>query len=361
MTTSSPSSSSRSFWSISSCGVVRRTRVSAYGYDLLHFFRFLTGRGLNWADFRPPHALQFLKHLRSVAARRPTQRLGLAVVSKTGCGITGLAPESVNRALAAVSSFYEYLILSGQLGEGDNPIQVRPDPAQARVSERHRPALGSSSRQRPVRRSVRVKTTQRLPRPLSPKQPDALLGVVRNLRDKAAIAIMSEGGLRPGEVLGLRLEDIDYSHRRIVVRWRDDHPKGVRSKSRSERVVDLFEGRALAAVNAYGMTERPQKAATSLVFLISRTGARRAEPLSYAGLVRAFSRAAERAGIREAWVTPHALRHSHATRMWELGMRELTLQRRLGHASPESTRIYTRVSDPQVVDDYRRAVTQQGR
>ena len=37
-------------------------------------------------------------------------------------------------------------------------------------------------------------------------------------------------------------------------------------------------------------------------------------------------------------------------------MRELTLQRRLGHASPESTRVYTRVSDPQVVAEYRRAL-----
>ena len=37
-------------------------------------------------------------------------------------------------------------------------------------------------------------------------------------------------------------------------------------------------------------------------------------------------------------------------------MRELTLQRRLGHASPESTRLYTRISDPQVVAEYRRAL-----
>ena len=55
-------------------------------------------------------------------------------------------------------------------------------------------------------------------------------------------------------------------------------------------------------------------------------------------------------------MTPHALRHTHATRMFEKGMRELTLQKRLGHASPESTRIYTQVSDPMVVEEYRRAL-----
>jgi integrase len=42
--------------------------------------------------------------------------------------------------------------------------------------------------------------------------------------------------------------------------------------------------------------------------------------------------------------------------MWEGGMRELTLQKRLGHASVESTRVYTRISDPVVVADYRRAL-----
>ena len=75
-------------------------------------------------------------------------------------------------------------------------------------------------------------------------------------------------------------------------------------------------------------------------------------------MARLFARACERAGIRAPWVTAHALRHTHATRMWAGGMRELTLQKRLGHASPEATRTYTRVSDPEVLADYRRALGQ---
>jgi integrase len=42
--------------------------------------------------------------------------------------------------------------------------------------------------------------------------------------------------------------------------------------------------------------------------------------------------------------------------MWEAGMRELTLQKRLGHASVEATRLYTQVSDASVVAEYRRAL-----
>jgi integrase/recombinase XerD len=116
--------------------------------------------------------------------------------------------------------------------------------------------------------------------------------------------------------------------------------------------VDLHDGLTLAAVSDYVMHERPAETGSRWLFLVGGQGARRAEALGYQALVRGFSRRCQRLGIREPWLTPHALRHSHATEMWDGGMREMTLQKRLGHASPDSTRIYTRVTDEQVVKDY---------
>jgi integrase len=167
---------------------------------------------------------------------------------------------------------------------------------------------------------------------------------------------MLHGGLRPGEALSLHLEDVQYGRRRVVVRYRTDHPKGARTKSRTERVVDLHEPGTLEALNHYVMDERPCDSMSPIVFLVGGRGSRRCEPLSYAALVKLFQRHCERTGIRAPWVTPHALRHTHATRLWEGGMRELTLQKRLGHSSPESTRVYTRVSDDAVVAEYRHAL-----
>src|SRR5260370_31076834 len=104
------------------------------------------------------------------------------------------------------------------------------------------------------------------------------------------------------------------------------------------------------------MSERPADATSPLMFLVGGDGLRRNEPLSYAALVRLFARACERAGLRAPWVTPHALRHTHATRMWEAGMRELTLQKRLGHPKVQAPPIYQRVCDGSVVPEYRRAL-----
>jgi integrase len=332
--------------------------LSAYAHDLKHFFSFLSEKGLGCQEFSAPDSLRFLEYLRAVPSRRAIQRLTPALVhaGTEDRPSLRLSSSAANRALAAVSSFYEYLVLSGRFVEKENPIQRRPDPALARVSERHKPFMGAASRQKPVRRAVRAKTALRVPRPMSDEQVERFFAGLRRLRDRAMFLLMLQGGLRPGEVLNLKLEDVQYGRRRVVVRHREDHPKGARTKSRTERVVDLHECGALEAVSAYVMEERPRDAGSAFVFLVGGNGKKSLEPLSYSALARLFARTCERAGIREPWVTPHALRHTHATRMWEGGMRELALQKRLGHASPESTRIYTRVSDPQVVEEYRRAL-----
>jgi integrase/recombinase XerD len=327
--------------------------VCAYAYDLRHLVRFLEQHALDWNDFRPSTALEFLAYLRRVPSRRPAQRLGLTVATEQG---RLLSAATVQRVLAATSSFFEWAIAAEQYTAGENPMQRRVDHALGRVPDRHQPFVGAPSRQHPVRRTVRVRLPLRLPRPMAAEDIDALLASLATLRDLAIFLLMLDGGLRPGEVLCLRLEDVSYGRRRVIVRKRDDHPRGARAKARHERVVDLHEPRTLDAVNRYVLHERPIDAESPFVFLVGGSGPRRCEPLSYQAVARGFARRLDRLGIRSPDKTPHALRHTHATAMWEAGMRELALQKRLGHASLESIRIYTRVSDEQVLADYDHAL-----
>jgi site-specific recombinase XerD len=177
--------------------------LAAYAYDLLHFLSFLQQRHLTYLEFTPVHALDLLAYLRALPSRKPAQRLSLVLcISNEEGSATHLAATTINRMLAAVSSFYEYLILSGQFAAGENPIQKVDDPVTARVSERHRPFMGHASRQRPIRRVVRVKTVSRVPRPMSEEQIKALLGSLRLWRDKAMLLLMLQGGLRPGDYVG---------------------------------------------------------------------------------------------------------------------------------------------------------------
>jgi len=329
--------------------------VLAYAYDLAHLWRFFAAAGLTWDKLIPERAPELLMYLRSLRSSRRGSAVGPILATSEGEPSQALSPRSVNRALAAVSAFYDWAILCGRL-DGTNPILRVTERSAMMASDRHRPFLTGIARSDHSAKALRVRTARRLPRPLDPEQIAKLLSQLRNQRDLAIVRLMLDGGLRPGEVLGLHLTDVAYGRRRAVVRFRDDHPRGARSKSRTERIVDLHEAVTLEAVTAYVMSERPSHATSPILFLVGGRGSRREEPLSYAALVRMFARACERAGIRAPWVTPHALRHTHATRMWEAGMRELTLQKRLGHATIEATRLYTRVSDAIVVAEYVRAL-----
>jgi site-specific recombinase XerD len=267
--------------------------VRAYAHDLQKLFGFLAEAGIPAAAFTPARAVEFLQWLRLVSSSRRVQRLELGVAAGGGrvlsaktCNRVMAAVSSFYEFLAAVSSFYEFLIASEAYAGRDNPIVKVADQAAARVPGRYRPALDNASPQRPVRRVLRVKTVEALPRPMTAEAYAALLGELRTRRDRALLEVMWEGGLRPGEVLGLQLEDISYGRRRVTVRKRDDHPRRVRQKSRRDRVVDLLEGRALPALSDYMMRERPTEADCPWVFLVGGKGKRRCEPARFPALAR---------------------------------------------------------------------------
>jgi integrase/recombinase XerD len=151
------------------------------------------------------------------------------------------------------------------------------------------------------------------------------------LRDHAILEFLYGGGVRVGEVVALREEDLHMDVARAQVRGKGD----------KERVVPLGR-RAVEALEKYVRDGRPALAVAGLpraLFLSVR-----GKPLTRQWvweMVRKAARAGDNA-TRKA--SPHMLRHSCATHMVEHGADLRTVQRLLGHADIATTQVYTHVA-----------------
>ena len=173
--------------------------VRAYGHDLTHLAAFLVEQGLDWRALTPARAVHLLIHLRNKRSlgRGPGHRPSLATIEGERA-IARLSAATINRTLAAVSSFYEWARATDRFA-GPGPIVRVHDRAAARVSERNRPFLDGIASQPPARRPVRLRDVHRLPRPMAGEHVEALIAQLHCRRDLALIRLMLDGGLRPGE------------------------------------------------------------------------------------------------------------------------------------------------------------------
>ena len=217
----------------------------------------------------------------------------------------GLAPTSIGRHLASLSTFFRFLIYEGKLA--DNVAKLLNAPA---VWDRLPTVLSPSA----------------VDRLLSTPDPSTLLG----RRDRAALETLYATGCRASEVVNLRPADLDL---------RSGQARCV-GKGDKERVVPLG-GRACEALRSYLADVRPAlvrtRTETATVF-VSRHG----RPLSRVGLWHLVKAHATAAGLTGT-VSPHTLRHSFATHLLAGGADLRVVQEMLGHASIATTQIYTRV------------------
>lgn len=166
---------------------------------------------------------------------------------------------------------------------------------------------------------------QRVPVTLSAEEVARLLGAVSGLRERAAMEIAYAGGLRLGEVLHLKLSDID-SERMIL---RVDQGKG-----KQDRNVMLSPA-LLETLRAYWRQSKPR------LWLFPGQGGK--TPLNATIFQRAFKQARLQARITKP-VSFHSLRHSFATQLLESGVNVRTIQALLGHRSLGTTQRYVHVA-----------------
>jgi len=171
----------------------------------------------------------------------------------------------------------------------------------------------------------RPKKDKKLPVVLSQEEVSKILSSVENIKHKAILMLVYSSGLRVGEVVKLKPEDID-SNRKII------HIRG--AKGRKDRYTMLSD-KILETLREYWKQYKPQK------WLFK--GANPERHITTRTVEKIFKHACEKAVIRKD-VTVHTLRHSFATHLLESGTDLRYIQELLGHKSSKTTEIYTHVS-----------------
>jgi integrase len=295
----------------------------SYAVDLLRWWRLLGVVDVGWERASGGDVAVLVGWMRSaVNPQRRGSAGGVNVkTGKTRLG-PGYAAATINHALTVVHGFYSFHSVRGR-GPLMNPVPVS---AQRRVVLAHRSPLD------PVlhagRAPLRQREPARTPRAIPDALWDELFAVMRNDRDRSLLAFYVSSGARASELLGLRLEHVDWAGQRIWV------------VSKGTRLTEPVpaSGQAFTLLAAYlhqaGLPRDGEP--------VWRTLRGETRPLSYWALRRILQRANARLGTN--W-TAHDMRHTAAARM--VADPNLTLpevQTVLRHRHLSSTQLYLRVN-----------------
>jgi integrase/recombinase XerC len=228
----------------------------------------------------------------------------------------GYARRTMARRLAAVRSFYRFLVMRGYAAT--SPVAVLATPK----VPRHLPSVASEDL---------------LAQLIDTPDPSSPLGV----RDRAILELLYATGIRVSELTGLSLGDVDLSQGLVTVMG-----KGAR-----ERVVPMHPA-AVRRLRTYLEAGRPflGKRRPDAALFLNRLGTR----LTSGGVRRMLDRHLTTVGAAAA-ISPHDLRHSFATHMLEAGADLRTIQELLGHVALSTTQIYTHVSTKHLRDVHKGA------
>ncbi len=285
-------------------GLAENTQKT-YKFLLDKFVAYLKSKDLdNWKQVKFDHLIAFLQSERERKSDNPKDDLQPA-----------LSASSLYLEIAALKAFFKFAF------------------SRKMVSENIAENLSLPRRWKRLPKSLSDKEIELLLQPEKPETPASLC-------DQAVLELAYSSGLRLAELRNLRLEQLHLESGFIMVI----------GKGNKERVVPVGS-KAIEAIEKYLTCGRPalvKKHSPANLFLTNRGTA-----FAHATLWLRIKSRARKAGIQQN-ITPHTLRHSFATHLLEHGADLRIIQELLGHASIQTTEIYTHVGKNRLVEIHRK-------
>ncbi len=303
--------------------------IESYAGHLKLFWEFLVDYCLDWKEVTLENLADFIHWLRSPGAKIVSLQQKAKRTEKT-----------INTILSAVCGFYEFQERLGTI-KGVDAYRYQFQPGRKYKSFLHHINKSNAIRTR----LLKVKEPKKFPGCLTIEQVKQLVDACNCVRDRFLICLLYETGLRIGEALGLRHEDIHSTgENEIHVIRRIDNFNGARAKSASERVVHVSKD-LMRLYSDYVVKEYPEEFDSDYVFVNIWEG-KRGTPMTYAAVDSLFRRLRKKTSL-DAY--PHLLRHTHATELIRNGWDMAYVQKRLGHACVQTTiNTYTHLNDEDI-------------
>lgn len=295
--------------------------VKAYAHDLKDWFTFLTARGLDWREVRLEDVGGFVAWLRLPPATRTGE---VAVLPSVAVHCT---EATVNRKLSALSAFYQHAARHGvDLGD----LLLVWQPTRGRATS-WKPFLHHISKASQVPgRALTLRVSGRHPRVLTAEEAQRILNACGRLRDRLLFALLYDSGIRIGEALGLRHEDIAAAEGEITIRPRLN-ANGAQVKSGLARTIPVSS--ELLRLPADYLHDEYGDLDSDYVF-VNLWGRPHGHPLAYPAVYDLVRRLRRSTGID---FDPHWWRHTYATRLLRDGTPIEVVSKLLGHASITTT------------------------
>jgi integrase len=307
--------------------------IRSYAFHLKLYWEYLKDNQKDWTKVKVSDLADFIAWLRN-------PQPGTASMQEQEAKRT---EATVNLTITSVAMFYDY---QERLGLVENiPLYT----TQIQPGRRYKSFLHHINKGKPVRtKLLKLKEPKRSVETLTKEEVRQLIEACHRIRDKFLIALLYETGMRIGQALGLRLEDIRSWDNLIWIVPRSNNVNGVRAKTRqtysihvSQELMGLYTDYIL---NEFGECE------SDYVFVNLWDGVI-GHPMRYGAVADLFRRLSKKTGIA---AHPHMLRHTHATDLIRDGWDAAHVQKRLGHAQVQTVlNTYTHLSDEDMKEAYK--------